>query len=405
MAEILTIKPSIQELDAFDAYRIDEKGIEIRFSWNAFLLHECLLKVYQEDSLIYSSFYETMNLSYVISNDNAELLEILQYYQDLQSRIFITITAYSANREYQSMESEKRRLLLYDTPVVEIDNISDHMTIDSTSVTAAVTKGINFSQKQNIAVYSYRFILYNQTKTMELDASPELYYLKEEALSAEKYSYVFSLDNHTDYVLAIEGQLLGGLHFYKAYAITCRYNKTSTYQGLTLQNNPNGTITIDAEVTPIRYKSYPAEASLTYVDGSVDLTGNGAYVSYADGFSVHNDFVLHLKMRHIPCDTPIRILEGKSGYLELLFKRKTQYAYTIDNAAENYAFIYDGDKYVQDGQPTETVIPMLKISSGISESTIYAREIAYTTFSNENQFFHVMISRKNHLYGFVVESI
>ncbi len=204
----------------------------------------------------------------------------------------------------------------YNTPTIVITNIPDDGIIDSTTFTVRAT----YNQAQKELMDFAKFILYDQQENVIFE-SENIYNTNEPPFNI---SYTFSgLDNDTNFKVSVKCVTLNRTVVESEREFfTTRYYTPSMFSVIELENNcEEGYVKIKNNFKLTDYISNPADIGTNpkYLkDGKLNLTEDGTYVKWIQGFNIENDFTLRLFIENPNIDK-ICILGENQERIDLSF--------------------------------------------------------------------------------------
>lgn len=188
----------------------------------------------------------------------------------------------------------------YTEPVLSITNISTGSTIEQSNY---MFQGSYF-QNEGELLNGYQYTLYNSNKE-KISQSAILY----DGL----YQYTFSgMANDTSYYVEISGVTVNNTPVSSGLILfTIRYIQPASFAICDLINNcQNGYIQISSNIVSIDGKSEPDPPK--YIDDKeVDLTDEGNWVQWDEGFNIQNDFTMRIWGRSFKDDEIIVTMKNE----------------------------------------------------------------------------------------------
>lgn len=231
----------------------------------------------------------------------------------------------------------------FTTPTINITNFPVGNIINNASFSFDAI----YEQLQGELLNSYVYFLYNASGT-EIASSGVKYV---GTAPPNIFTYTFSgFDDNSLYRLQIEGVTVEGTHvFSPMYSFTVDYVSPSLFAILQLENDcSNGWINITSNIVNIEGLSNPSPP--IYIDDKkIDLTGDGSWVRWNDGFSINQNFTMGIWGEQFKPNSTIALLwnmeDGNAPY-KILINFRQEYAYgesVIKTFAELYC--YEGEVY------------------------------------------------------------
>lgn len=188
----------------------------------------------------------------------------------------------------------------YTAPVLTITNIPASGTIEQSNYTF---QG-NYVQAEGELLNGYQYTLYDSNKE-QISQSAILY----DGL----YQHTFSgMANDTSYYVELSGSTINNTPVSSGLlSFTIRYIQPASFAICDLVNNcENGFIQISSNIVSIDGKSEPDPPK--YIDNKeVDLTDNGSWVQWDEGFNIQNDFTMRIWGRSFGDNEPIVTMKNE----------------------------------------------------------------------------------------------
>lgn len=188
----------------------------------------------------------------------------------------------------------------YTAPVLTIINIPAGGTIEQSNYTF---QG-NYVQAEGELLNGYQYTLYDSNKE-QISQSAILY----DGL----YQHTFSgMANDTSYYVELSGSTINNTPVSSGLLLfTIRYIQPASFAICDLVNNcQNGFIQISSNIVSIDGKSEPDPPK--YIDNKeVDLTDNGSWVQWDEGFNIQNDFTMRIWGRSFGDNEPIVTMKNE----------------------------------------------------------------------------------------------
>lgn len=259
-----------------------------------------------KDNATLSQIYTTTVTSYAYSiTVPAGSLTNGTYYQAY-------ITTHNAAGE-TSPQSNVIQFYCYTTPSFAFSNIPSTNIITNVSYIFSVT----YAQEQNEPLNAYKFDLYDNTGVLLSSSSTK--YTTSTAVPIT-VSWAFSgFEDKTIYKIQCTGVTSEGtLVDTGLVTITIQYSSIRSYSNLYLTNNcEDGNIIIESNVLTIDGETNPPNP--TYIDDKeIDLTADGSYVKWEQGYELSNDYTMRVWGRNFTANTsvvgePNNLLELKNA--------------------------------------------------------------------------------------------
>lgn len=175
-------------------------------------------------------------------------------------------------------------------------------TIKATNIVGGAVNGpsynfeFTYDQNENEPLNSYNVMLYDSL--MNLIAESGNIYPNSTTVPLD-FEYTFNgFENNTTYNLLVNGVTLGGTVFNSpTYNFVVSYSKPSAYALNILTNNCEaGYITVQSNITRIIGEVFPPPP-IFITNSELDLTAQGSYLEWNEGFALNGDFTCLLKCR------------------------------------------------------------------------------------------------------------
>lgn len=279
--------PMLLQVKAFD------KSLEQRFifTYDGNQSVKNHLKIYKnsDSSLVYDQIQETFQLSHTLPGDSLPNNGV-QYYA--------VVSAIDSN----NVESEFSAPILfccYTTPTFSL-NIIENQIIQNSSYPVE----ISYAQAENEALKEFQIILYD-SNFAQIFTTGVLY------PTVTTSATISSLIDTSQYNVRATGITMEGTELDTGYVkFSVSYFRPSLFSKVELTNIPKQAIVrIKSNMISIDGTSNPSPPS--YIDNEkVDLTENGSYVLFDEGFEIDGDFTREKLIEKI---TPYSIIDELSS--------------------------------------------------------------------------------------------
>lgn len=274
-----------------------------------------------------------------------------------------------------SQQSNTIQFYCYSAPIFTFSNLPSTHIINNASYVFDVT----YNQTEGETLNAYRFDLYDNTGVLLSTSGSK--YVSSGGLPLT-VSYTFSgFEDKTVYGIQCTGTTVNGtLVDTGLVTISVQYETARGYSYLYLTNNcEDGNITIEANVVGINGTAYPDPP--TYLaDKMIDLTTDGSYVKWAEGYQLPNDYTMKIWGKAFKANTdqtkePTNIvsLANSSGDIVSISywedTTKAWYQMRVQDIGETYAYVI---KSATINKPTqaETVFLWIRCVSGLYDLKI-----------------------------------
>lgn len=267
-------QPIINNIAAFDATQAQTITFTV-IGGAQVIANRLVISNNQTGAQVYNQIQSTMKLEHTIP---ANTLSNGVYYNA------VVYTINSGNEE--SVASVAVPFYCYSTPTLTITNIPETETIENG--TYAFTG--NYIQTENERLDSYQYTLYDSNKDV-LSQSPLIYYDTDNSLS-----YTFrGMSNDTAYYIELTGETVNNTKITSGLVyFTIRYEQPASFAICDLVNDcHNGYIQISSNIVAIDGTSNP-DPPIYINDKEVDLTDKDAWVEWASGFRIQDNFTMRV---------------------------------------------------------------------------------------------------------------
>lgn len=218
------------------------------------------------------------------------------------------INTFNANGD-MSVNSNIVQFYCYTAPTYAFTNLPLNNIITNSSFNFEVT----YNQIEGELLNSYEFLLYD-AQNIEI-ANSGIKYVGSSTPPPTVISYTFSglADNTSYYIKSIGSTINGTAVSTSSTQITVQYTQTNVFAIVQLsQNCDGGYVTVQSNLIDIEGKSQPSPP--IYIGNTeVDVTGNGNYILWDNGYELNNDFTLQIWGRDFNSNAPIMTMENQNG--------------------------------------------------------------------------------------------
>lgn len=298
------VQPIAQSVPAFDA-RYSNKFEFVSNGGNQVIANRLVIRNNDNNSEIYNKKIESYRFEHEIPANT------------LQNGIYYNF--YFKTYDINDNESPMSNIIpfrCYTTPTITINNIPEDGIIDSTTFTVNAT----YNQEQKELMDFAKFILYDQQENV-LFESDNIYNTNQPPFNL---SYTFNgLDNDTNFKVSVKCVTLNRTVVESDRKLfTTRYYTPSMFSVIELENNCNdGYVKIKNNFKLVDHISNPSDIGTNpkYLNnGKLNLTENGTYIKWYQGYVIEKDFTLRLFLEN-PNINKICILGDNNKKIELSF--------------------------------------------------------------------------------------
>lgn len=276
------LRPILNPTVAFDADNQHTFTFSTTGSSSQIVANMLTIRNNETNDIVYQEKQETFKYEHIV---NAEELTNGVYYN-------ATVVVYDAD-DNASPESIPIQFWCYTTPTLTFTNVPTGNIITNPSFTFEFT----YTQAENEAINSYTVILYNSSQ-IPISTSDVQYAI--EGTPPYNGSYTFTgFENSTVYYIEVSGATVEGtLISTGLQQFTVQYTKPDLFTLVELNNNcDEGYITLISHIVLIVGESNPDPPK--YINNQeVDVTGNGEYVEWNQGFNISGDILAGLWFRN-----------------------------------------------------------------------------------------------------------
>lgn len=265
------MKPILYKINAFDA----TKDFIFKYRWSGNQSYGSKLRVYKNSTL--ALVLENTDTNFKLENKifANKLVNGTSYVADIAS---------VDSSGVESSFSDKISFTCYSTPVFSFSNIVNGQTVTGSNVVCDIT----YTQIEGELLNSFKVSLYDLSQT-QLSTSGLIY-------ETDSPTYTIGgLSDNTQYYVRAEGTTVHGMSLDTGYIlISVDYITPATYATVQLENiKLQGSVQLTCNAISIIGISNPVNA--TYIDNTkIDLTSDGSYVLYNEGFNISGDFTIEL---------------------------------------------------------------------------------------------------------------
>lgn len=209
-----------------------------------------------------------------------------------------------------SSSSANIQFYCYTNPYFNFTNIPSTNVITNSNYSFEVT----YNQTEGELLNSYTFNLYDVQQSL-IDTSG-IRYVGSGSVIPLVISYLFNnLQDNTFYYIQATGQTSQGTQISTSLiGFSVSYVEPNLFSVINLTNNcKGGYIIVQSNLAEIPGRSYPVPPIYVDDNTAVDLTSDGSYVIWDDGFSLQENFTASLWGRNFKSDSTIVTLQNNSG--------------------------------------------------------------------------------------------
>lgn len=274
-------RPTLIAVPSFDATQPYTFTFTAQSGSAQIVANQLTIRRQSDNQIVYDEKQETFKYEHVV---NADELVNGTYYNAV-------VSVFDAD-DNQSPTSIPIQFWCYSTPSITFTNIPANNIITNASFNFTFT----YAQNEGEALNSYVVNLYNAFQT-QIATSGVIY--TQTGTPPYDGSYLFAgFEDNTAYYIEIVGTTVNGAIVSTGQIqFTVKYSQPDLFTLVELTNNcEEGYITLKSNIVLIEGESNPDPP--TYIDDKeVDLTEEGSWVEWNDGYSISGDFLARLWFR------------------------------------------------------------------------------------------------------------
>lgn len=333
------VRPTLLSVAAFDATQVQEFAFTIQGVSDQIVANQLTIYNQETNDIVYQEKQETFNYVHTV---NAGELTNGTYYN-------ATLSVFDAN-DNQSPESIPIQFWCYTTPTLNFTNLPTSNIVTN----AAYTFEFTYDQNEGEPLNTYVVNLYNSSQVL-LSSSGTLY--ATDGTPPYNGSYTFTgFDNNTVYYVQVTGATIEGTVVSSTLQqFNVEYLKPDVFTLLQLVNNcDEGYITITSNIVIIDGTSNPDPP--TYIDNQeVDLTEDGSWVEWNDGYSITGDMLTRIWFRNPNPYSQILQYSNTAGQI-IKLNYMLGYEDVDSTDLEAYMELYVTSAFSGDGTPMDYYI-------------------------------------------------
>ena len=353
------VRPTLIQTPAFDATQEHTFTFVVQGTSSQIVSNKLTIRNQETNDIVYQESQETFRYEHIV---NAGELTNNTYYN-------ATVTITDASGE-ESPESIPIQFWCYTTPTVEFTNLPVNNLVQNATYTFEFT----YNQAEGEAINSYIMNLYNDEDVL-ISSSGILY--ATDGTPPFNGSYTFTgFENATAYSIELQATTINNtIVSTDRIDITVQYTRPDLFTLVELTNNcDEGYISIRSNIVLIEGTSNPDPP--TYIDNEeVDLTQEGSWVRWDEGYSISGDFLTRVWFRNPTSNSEILRFSNIQGQTISLYYRE---GYENVEAADMQAYM---ELYVTSLQNLDYYI----FSN-------------FTSILPETDSYNIWITRENYIY-------
>lgn len=274
-------RPTLLNQVAFDATQSQTFVFTVTGTSSQVVANQLIIRNQETNDIVYQEKQETFKYEHIV---NADELTNGVYYN-------ATLTVFDAEGN-ESPSSIPIQFWCYSTPVLTFTNLPMNNIISNTSFNFQ----FSYTQAENEALNSYVVNLFNASQ-VQISTSGILY--ADNGTPPYTGNYTFTgFENNSTYYIQVNGLTVEGTSISTVLQqFSVQYTRPDIFTLMQLNNNcDEGYITIASNIVSIEGESNPSPP--TYIDDKeVDLTEEGSWVQWNDGFSITGNMLTRLWFR------------------------------------------------------------------------------------------------------------
>ena len=268
-------KPILLSTSSFDANYEKVFTFTVQSGTTQVTANQLTIRNQSDNSIVYQNIQNTFKYQHILP---ANTLTNGEYYN-------ATITVLDAQGN-QSLPSSSIQFRCYTTPEIRFTNLPDTRIINSGSFNFS----FEYTQNENERLNSYVVNLYNASQNI-VSTSGTIYV--QDGTPPYSASYLFSgFEDTSSYYIEVDGETINGAKVVSAREkFNVKYVRPNLFTLLSLKNNcKDGYITVKSNIVVI--DGYCNPDPPTFIDDKeIDVTGDGHFVGWKEGYSIKADFL------------------------------------------------------------------------------------------------------------------
>lgn len=275
-------RPILIAVPSFDATQSFTFTFTVQSGSSQIVANQLTIRRQSDNTIVYDEKQETFKYEHVV---NADELTNGTYYNAV-------VSVFDAN-DNQSPISIPIQFWCYSTPSISFTNIPANNVITNASFNFSFT----YSQNEGEALNSYVINLYNAFQT-QIATSGTIYVQSGTPPYSGEYLFAGFEDSTVYYIEIVGTTINGAIVTTGQVQFSVTYSRPDLFSLVQLTNNcDEGYISLKSNIVIIEGTSNPDPP--TYIDDKeVDLTENGTWVEWNDGYSISGDFLTRLWFRN-----------------------------------------------------------------------------------------------------------
>lgn len=274
-------RPVLIQPPAFDATKEYTFTFTV-YSGDQVVANRLVIRNNETNATVYDEKQETFRYEHIV---NADELVNGTYYNAY-------LTTFNANGE-ESVASLTVQFWCYNDPVITFTNFPETGYVEAPSFNFEFT----YTQAQNEPLNTYVVNLYNSSREL-VSTSGNIYV--QDGTPPYHANYLFTgFEDQSDYFVEVAGSTVEGTVITTGLQeFQVRYSRPDLFSLVELMNNcDEGYITLRSRIVLIDGSSNP-DPPIFIDNEEVDVTGDGHYVEWTQGYSISGDFLARVWFRN-----------------------------------------------------------------------------------------------------------
>lgn len=274
-------RPTLIAVPSFDATQSYTFKFVVQSGSSQIVANQLTIRRQSDNEIVYDEKQETFKYEHIV---NANELVNNTYYNAV-------VSVFDAE-DNQSPTSIPIQFWCYSTPSITLTNIPTSNIVTNASFNFTFA----YAQNEGEALNSYVVNLYNAFKT-QIATSGVIYTQNGTPPYNGNYLFAGFEDNTVYYVEVVGTTVNSAIVSTGQIQFTVKYSRPDLFTLIELTNNcEEGYITLKSNIILIEGETNP-EPPIYIGDKEVDLTQDGSWVEWNDGYSISGDFLARLWFR------------------------------------------------------------------------------------------------------------
>lgn len=358
-------KPTLLSVSAFDATQSFTFTFVVQSGSTQIVANRLAIRRQTDNQIVYEEKQETFKYEHVV---NADELTNGTYYN-------AELIVYDAE-DNASPTSVPIQFYCYSTPELAFTNLPPNNVIQNASFNFT----FSYTQAEGEKINSYVMNLYNSAG-IQISSSGVNYAINGD--SPYNSSYTFSgFENGTVYLIELIATTINNTVITTGkIQFTVEYSRPDLFTLVEVANNcEEGYITITSNIVLVEGSSNPSPP--IYIDDKeIDLTEEGSWVKWTDGFSITGDMLIRLWFRKPNEYTKIMQFSNTDGQI---IRLNFMLGYENVNSTGNQAYV---EMYVQ------------------STAELYYIYSNFIDVLQDTEYYNVWLTRVGNIYQLLLQQV